>query len=37
MLHNLRIVNYGLGHLGSVHNAHAFLGTRVAHDVTDPH
>lgn len=32
MLHNLRIINYGLGHSGSVHDAHAFLGTRVAQD-----
>ena len=32
MLHNLHIINYSLGHPGSVHNAHAFLGTRVAQD-----
>lgn len=32
MLHDLRIVDYGLGHPGSVHDAHAFLGTRIAHD-----
>jgi hypothetical protein len=30
MVHNLHIVDYGLGHPGSVHDAHAFLGTRMA-------
>jgi len=29
MLHNLRIVDYGLGHPGSVHDAYAFQGTRM--------
>ena len=28
MLHNLHIVDYGLGHPGSVHDTHAFLGTQ---------
>ena len=32
MLHNLRIIDYGLGHPGSVHDAHAFLGTWVVQD-----
>ncbi|KAF8551933.1 hypothetical protein OG21DRAFT_1417053, partial [Imleria badia] len=30
MLHNLHIVDYGLGHPGSVHDVYAFLGTRTA-------
>ena len=30
MPHDLRIVDYGLGHPGSVHDAHAFQGTRMA-------
>ena len=29
MLHNLHIVDYGLGHPGSVHDAHAFLETYI--------
>lgn len=29
MPHNLRIVDYGLGHPGSAHDANAFRGTRV--------
>src|SRR6266568_8716290 len=29
MPHNLLIVDYGLGHPGSVHDAHAFLGTCI--------
>jgi len=32
MPHNLRIVNYGLGHPGSVHDTYAFQGTRMAKD-----
>ena len=32
MPHNLLVVDYGLGHPGSVHDAHAFLGTRIAQD-----
>ena len=32
MLHNLLIVDYGLGYPGSVHDAHAFLGTCIAQD-----
>jgi hypothetical protein len=30
MPHNLLIVDYGLGHPGSVHDAYAFQGTRIA-------
>ena len=33
MLHNLFIVDYGLGHPRSVHDAYAFQGTRIAHEV----
>ncbi|KIK12573.1 hypothetical protein PISMIDRAFT_33804, partial [Pisolithus microcarpus 441] len=32
MTHNLQIVNYGLGHLGSIHDAYAFQATRLAHE-----
>jgi len=32
MPHNLRIVNYGLGHPESVHDTYAFQGTRMAKD-----
>ncbi|KIK20258.1 hypothetical protein PISMIDRAFT_106137 [Pisolithus microcarpus 441] len=30
MPHNLQIVDYGLGHPGSVHDAYAFQATKVA-------
>lgn len=30
MTHSLRIVDYVLGNPGSVHDAHAFMGTRLA-------
>ena len=33
MLHNLFIVDYGLGHPRSVHDAYAFQGTRIAQEV----
>ncbi|KIK93842.1 hypothetical protein PAXRUDRAFT_144141, partial [Paxillus rubicundulus Ve08.2h10] len=32
MPHNLHIVDYGLGHPGSVHDAYAFQGTQMAKD-----
>ena len=32
MLHNLFIVDYGLGHPGSVHDTYAFQGTRIAQE-----
>ena len=32
MLHNLLVVDYGLGHPGSVHDAYAFQGTDIAKD-----
>lgn len=35
MVHNLRIVDYGLGHPGSVHDSYAFQGTRVAQEPKD--
>ncbi|EGO23840.1 hypothetical protein SERLADRAFT_409092 [Serpula lacrymans var. lacrymans S7.9] len=30
--HNLRIVDYALGHTGSVHNSYAFEATQISHD-----
>ena len=35
MLHNLFIVDYGLGHPGSVHDAYAFQGTHIAQNAED--
>jgi hypothetical protein len=35
MLHNLFIVDYGLGHPGSVHNAYEFQGTHIAQNAED--
>jgi len=32
MPHNLLVVDYGLGHPGSVHDAWAFRGTRITSD-----
>ncbi|KIK17514.1 hypothetical protein PISMIDRAFT_111276 [Pisolithus microcarpus 441] len=32
MTHNLQIVDYGLGHPGSVHNAYAFQATQLARE-----
>ena len=32
MLHNLFIVDYGLGHPGSVHDTYAFQGTQIAQE-----
>lgn len=32
MVHNLFIVDFGLGHPGSVHDAHAFQGTHIAQE-----
>ncbi|KAF9227634.1 hypothetical protein BS17DRAFT_671420, partial [Gyrodon lividus] len=29
MLHNLLIIDYGLGHPGSVHNTYTFQGTQL--------
>ncbi|KIK22256.1 hypothetical protein PISMIDRAFT_102728 [Pisolithus microcarpus 441] len=29
-MHNLQIVNYGLGHLGSIHDTYAFQATQLA-------
>ena len=33
MPHNLLVVDYGLGHPESVHNAYAFQGTEMAQDL----
>lgn len=35
MVHNLRIVDYGLGHPGSVHDSYAFQSTRVAQEAQE--
>ncbi|EGN90974.1 hypothetical protein SERLA73DRAFT_81637, partial [Serpula lacrymans var. lacrymans S7.3] len=32
--HNLRIVDYGLGHTGSVHDSYAFESTQIFRDHT---
>ena len=33
MTHDLSVVDYSLGHLGSVHNAYVFLGTHIVQDM----
>ena len=35
LLHNLRIVDYALGHTGSAHDSYAFQATRIAKNPTD--
>jgi len=35
MPHNLMIVDYALGQLGSIHDAYAFQGTRMAQDLAN--
>ena len=33
MVHSLRIINYGLGHPSSVHDAYAFLGSCIVQNL----